>query len=115
MQLSTESLFESVISATTEGAGFIANGITFTSTDVGDTNTAFGSGGITDPDVTSLIQGAFFNGGTYTFSGLNVGDEYLIQILTNDSRTTGGRASNSQLWQTQFPMVLTLRLLERQV
>ena len=91
----------------TLATGVTANGVTvIAQSNAGaalrDTGTAFGSGSITDPNVNDLLEGSTFDAGIYTFSGLTIGNDYLIQALTSDARGGGGQGGRDNLWQVAF-------------
>lgn len=95
-------LFTSTNSATLNAAGYAQGGVTVTSVGFADTGTAFGSGSFTDTDITAILQGGLFNASTITLNGLTAGYTYEIQVISNDSRTTGGRSTNGTDWVTVF-------------
>lgn len=48
---------------------------------------AYGDGSFTgDVDIFSLIGGGVFDQGTINFSGLTIGNQYMVQIFVNDAR-----------------------------
>lgn len=81
-------------------AGYTDNGVTTTHSNGRDTPTAFGDGSFSgNANIQNLLRGGIFDAATITLSGLTIGDTYVMQIFTNDARTSGGR---NNLWQTGF-------------
>ena len=68
------------------------NGVTVSSSAAnGNFGSTFVQGGgppptITDSEINNLISSAIWNSQTVTLTGLNPGDTYIIQIISNDSR-----------------------------
>lgn len=91
----------------TLGGGFTQGGVTITvlnptGGNLRDTDTPYGSGSITDPNVNDLLEGGIFDSGTVTFSDLTSGQDYSIQLFNNDARggtNNGGRDVN---WQVGY-------------
>ena len=82
--------------------GFTQGGVTVTSTGNRATTTAFGSGSITDPELSNLMIGGLFDAATWTFTNLTPGEDYSIQIVTNDARGGGGQGGRDSNWQVGF-------------
>ncbi|MDB4766841.1 hypothetical protein OAG71_04055 [bacterium] len=90
--------------AGTDQAGWNAGvtgvgGVTVTSNATeGNFGTTFTQGstapGILDADITNLIGSAIWEAQTVTLGGLTIGDTYIVQIITNDSRN--GRTTNNK-------------------
>lgn len=68
-------------------------GVSVTATASGEHPNAFGDGEFTsDGDIFNLIASGLFSVTDVTISGLTIGNEYLIQYISNDSR--GNRSTN---------------------
>ncbi|MDF7799744.1 PEP-CTERM sorting domain-containing protein [Pontiellaceae bacterium B1224] len=100
------------INPTTTADGAVTlNGVTFDNTDVGEITNgvsgtsgitlsalrtaggnlgqygSYGSGSFTDADAQTLVSSGIYQASTWTLSGLTSGQEYLLQIMSNDARS----------------------------
>ena len=81
-------------------AGVVTDGTVTvtTSTTMSNDSNAFGDGTFSsDGDIFALIAGGLWGETTVNLSGLTAGNQYMVQIFSNDSRS--GRNSD---WQTGF-------------
>jgi len=80
-------------------AGFTQNGVTATWSALRDFENVFGIGGITSDAVASLVVGGYVDQATVTLTGLTPGQQYRLQIFTNDARAVSTR---SVTWSVGF-------------
>lgn len=83
--------FQNVNGFNLEAGVVTGSGVSVTTDiELGNDSNAFGDGSFGgDGDIFALIAGGVFNntGASIEFTGLTVGDEYFVQIFTNDART----------------------------